>query len=150
MSEKIANEQKTEPINITVKFIINEYETVAQVYAATTTIGQVLKDISAKFKLPSKYVTLRRDDHLASKIPSGTQLLQICKNTFGIVNVLLRLSELAHEINESVSKDSERIRLDCDIYYRFVLERHIMEHLIDRCVFSQTLSAPGFHLSIDS
>lgn len=121
MSEKNANEQKAEqPKNITVKFIINEFETVAQVYASTTTVGHVLQDISAKFKLPSKYVTLRRDDHLASKIPSGTQLHQICKNAFGIVNVTLRLSELANGINESVGNEHERIKLNCDVYYRFV------------------------------
>lgn len=117
----IESEQKSEqPNNITVKFIINQYETVAQVYAATTTVGRVLKDISSKFKLPCKYVTLRRDDHLASKIPSGTQLHQICINKIGIVNVTLRLSELANEINESANNDNQRIKLDCDVYYRFV------------------------------
>lgn len=121
MSEKIANEQIIdEPDNLTVKFVINEFETVALVYTSTTTIGHVLKDISAKFKLPPKYLTLRRDDHLASKIPSGTKLHQICKNAFGIVNVVLRLSELANEINDSVSNENERIKLDCDVYYRFV------------------------------
>lgn len=121
MCEKIASEAKIDqPNNITVKFIINEFETVAQVYASTTSVGHVLKDISSKFKLPSKYVTLRRDDHLASKIPYGTKLHQLCKNAFGIVNVTLRLSELANEINESVSQENERIKLDCDVYYRFV------------------------------
>lgn len=121
MSAQNANEQKIDqPNNITVKFIINEFETVAQVYEATTTIANVLKDISVKFELPSKYVTLHRDDHLASKIPSGTRLHQIC-NAFGIVNVALHLSELANEINESVSNENEKIKVDCDIYYRFVI-----------------------------
>lgn len=119
MCEKSESDSKIHPLsNITVKFIINEYETVAQVYASTATVGHVLKDIAAKFKLSSQYVTIRRDDHLESKIPYGTQLHQICNNAFGIVNVTLHLSELAHEINDSVNNENDRIKLDCDVYYR--------------------------------
>lgn len=139
--------------NITVKFLINEFETVAQVYAATVTVGHVLKDIATKFKLPSKYVTIRRDDHVASKIPYGTQLHQICRNAIGIVTVILRLSELADEINDSVNNEHERIKLDCDVYYRFVYSFLLRVHTIlnrNSQKSMQSLSIAGFHFGHNS
>lgn len=102
--------------NITVKFKINEFETIAQVYPSNFTIANVLKDISQKFQLKSKYVAIQRED--GTKIPSALRLHEICQNEFFIVGFRLVLSDLAHCANSNAERECEKIKLDADVYYR--------------------------------
>lgn len=103
--------------NITVRFKLNDFETIAQVYPGTSTIAHVLDDIASKFQLLSKYLSIKREKYYA-KLPKTVQLSQICTNDFGIVDVQLGLSDLAKHINDSIRNEYERIRLDTDLYYR--------------------------------
>lgn len=100
--------------NITVRFKLSDFDTIAQVYPSTSTVGSVLDDIASKFKLLPKYLTLKRD----KKLSKNTELSQICTNSFDIVDVQLNLSDLARHINESIQNDYEKIHLDTDLYYR--------------------------------
>lgn len=45
--------------NITVRFELNEFDTVAQVYPELTTIADVLDDVASKFQLLSKYLSIK-------------------------------------------------------------------------------------------
>lgn len=116
MSESIEKNDASQT-NITVKFKINNFETVAQVYTSITTIRQILIDIASKFQLSPKYLAIQHEDNVI-KLSNSMQLQQICENSFGIVNVQLLLSDLAKQINENISNDCEKIKLDSDIYYR--------------------------------
>lgn len=103
--------------NISVKFRFNEIETVVQVYHSDLSISAILKDIADKFMLPSKCITLYRDGD-RKRISGNCELHEICQNDFGIVDVNLELSDLAHEINERRNVD-DQIKLSSEVYYRF-------------------------------
>lgn len=109
--------------NVTVRFKLNEFETIAQVYSATTTIEQTLDDIAAKFQLLPKYLTIK-PEKFGPKFPKTVLLKHLCKNEFGILDVQLCLSDLANHINESIHNDFEKIQLDTELYYRFVFIVH--------------------------
>lgn len=102
--------------NITVRFELNKFDTVAQVYPELTTIADVLDDVSAKFQLLPKYLTIRQKS--GGGFPKGARLIQLCTNSFRIFDVTLGLSDLAKHINESISNEHEKIRLDTTLYYR--------------------------------
>lgn len=103
--------------NITVKFKLNEFETIAQVYPNNFTVANVLNDISQKFQLKTKYLTIQRGDD-GKTIPSALRLHEICQNEFSIVDFRLVLSELAQCINRDAETEYEKIKLDIDVYYR--------------------------------
>lgn len=102
--------------NITVRFELNEFDTVAQVYPELMSIGEVLDDVASKFQLLPKYLSIKQK--FKAKVPKTARLLQLCTNTFRILDVKLGLSDLANHINESISNEHEKIRLDTDLYYR--------------------------------
>lgn len=102
--------------NITVRFELNEFDTVAQVYPELTTIGDVLDDVASKFQLLPKYLTIKHK--LGGAFPKSAHLIQLCTNTFRIFDVKLGLSDLANHINESIHNEQEKIQLDTDLYYR--------------------------------
>lgn len=104
--------------NATIRFNLNDCDTVAQVYPLNWTVENILDDIAPKFHLQPKYVSLRRDK-FSSKIAKSVQLKQLCRNNFFIVDVLLGLSELAVQINDGIKNPYEKIRLDTDLYYRY-------------------------------
>lgn len=103
--------------NITVRFELNEFDTVAQVYSELTTIGDVLDDVASKFQLLPKYLTIKRKS--GGSFPKSAHLIQLCTNSFRIFDVKLGLSDLANHINESIHIEHEKIRLDTDLYYRY-------------------------------
>lgn len=106
--------------NVTVRFKPNEFETIAQVYLSSTTIESVLDDIATKFQLLPKYLSIRPEKN-GQKFSKNAQLKQLVSNSeFGILDVQLGLSDLANHINESIQNDFEKIRLDTELYYRFV------------------------------
>lgn len=102
--------------NITVRFEINEFDTVAQVYSELTTIGDVLDDVASKFQLLPKYLSIKHK--FGSAFPKTAHLIQLCTNSFRIFDVKLGLSDLANHINESIQNEHEKIQLDTDLYYR--------------------------------
>lgn len=102
--------------NITVRFELNEFDTVAQVYPELTTIGEVLEDVASKFQLLPKYLTIKQK--FGMKIPKTARLYQLCTNDFNILDFKLGLSDLANHINESIHIEYEKIRLDTNLYYR--------------------------------
>lgn len=104
--------------NATIRFNLNDCDTVAQVYPLNWTVDSILDDIAPKFQLLPKYVSLRRDK-FGPKLMKTIQLSQLCRNDFFIVDVQLGLSDLAHQINESIKNPHEKIRLDTDLYYRY-------------------------------
>lgn len=104
--------------NATIRFNLNDCETVAQVYPLNWTVENILDDIAAKFHLLPKYLSLRRDK-FSPKLPKSVQLNQLCRNNFFIVDVILGLSDLAVQINDGIKNSYERIRLDTDLYYRY-------------------------------
>lgn len=101
---------------ITVRFELNEFDTVAQVYPGMTTIDEVLEDVSSKFQLLPKYLSINQK--FGTKISKTLRLYQLCTNDFGILDVELILSDLANHINQSIRDEHEKIRLDTNIYYR--------------------------------
>lgn len=104
--------------NITVRFELNEFDTVAQVYPELTTIEDVLEDVASKFQLLPKYVTIKQK--FGVKLPKTAHLYQILgPNDFGIFDVKLGLSDLANHINESIRNEHEKIQLDTNVYYRY-------------------------------
>lgn len=102
--------------NITVRFELNEFDTVAQVYPELTTIEDILEDVSSKFQLLPKYISIKQK--FGPKFPKTARLYQLCTNDFGILDVKLSLSDLAKHINESIRAEHEKIRLDTNLYYR--------------------------------
>lgn len=102
--------------NITVRFELNEFDTVAQVYPEITTIADVLDDVASKFQLVPKYLTIRHK--FGGAFPKVARLIQLCTNSFRIFDVKLGLSDLANHINESIHNEHEKIRLDTAFYYR--------------------------------
>lgn len=118
------SEQNTSPIsssqsqdkNITVRFEVNEFDTVAQVYSEQTTIADVLDDVASKFQMLPKYLSIKQK--FGSKIPKTARLHQLCTNDFRILDVKLDLSDLANHINESIQNEHEKIQIDTNLYYR--------------------------------
>lgn len=102
--------------NITVRFELNEFDTVAQVYPEITTIGDVLDDVASKFQLLPKYLTIKHA--FGGAFPKTGRLIQFCTNSFRIFDVKLGLSDLANHINESIHNEHEKIRLETNLYYR--------------------------------
>lgn len=102
--------------NVTVRFELNEFDTVAQVYPELTTIGEVLDDVASKFQLLPKYLSIKQK--FGAKVPKTARLYQLCTNDFGILDFKLGLSDLANHINESIRVEHEKIRLDTNLYYR--------------------------------
>lgn len=104
--------------SVTVRFNLNEFVTIAQVYPAKWTVDHILDDISSKFQLLPKYLSMKRDK-FGPKLQKSIQLNQLCKNDYYIVDVKLGLSDLAIHINERIRNEHEKIRLDTDLYYRY-------------------------------
>lgn len=102
--------------NITVRFELNKFDTVAQVYPEFITIADVLDDVSSKFQLLPKYLTIKQK--FGSALPKAARLVQLCTNSFRIFDVKLGLSDLANHINDSIPNEHEKIRLDTALYYR--------------------------------
>lgn len=102
--------------NITVRFEVNEFDTVAQVYSEHSLIADVLDDVASKFQLLPKYLSIKQK--YGAKIPKTARLYQLCKNDFRILDVELELSDLANHINESICNAHEKIRIDTHLYYR--------------------------------
>lgn len=102
--------------NITVRFELNEFDTVAQVYSELTTIADVLDDVASKFQLLPKYLSIKHK--FGGAFPKTARLIQLCTNSFRILDVKLGLSDLANHINESIPNEHEKIRLDTALYYR--------------------------------
>lgn len=102
--------------NITVRFELNEFDTMAQVYPELTTIADVLGDVASKFQLLPKYLTIKHKH--GSVYPKTARLIQLCTNSFRIFDVKLCLSDLANHINDSIHREHEKIRLDTASYYR--------------------------------
>ena len=110
-------EQATGP-NKTVKFKINEFETVAQVFAAHTTVEDVLRDVADKFRLKRRFLQVKQG---SVTIPPDWRVGDLPtqgKHDYGIVEVDLLLSDLAVQYNSNVAFEGDRLRLDTDIYYR--------------------------------
>lgn len=113
----VSARRKDRSENVTVRFKLNDFETIAQVYPESTTVENILDDIASKFQLLTKYVTVK-PEKFGPKFPKNIELKQLCKNEFGILDVQLCLSDLAIHINESIYNDFEKIRLDTELYYR--------------------------------
>lgn len=109
--------KKNRSENVTVRFKLNNFETIAQVYPVSITIEHILDDIASKFQLLTKYVSIKAEK-FGPQFPKNVKLRQLCKNEFGIFDVQLCLSDLAIHINESINNDFEKIRLDTELYYR--------------------------------
>lgn len=103
--------------NITVRFELNEFDTVAQVYPELVEIEDVLEDVASKFQLLPKYLTIKQK--FGTKPPKSARLYQLLgTNDFGILDFKLGLSDLANHINESIRNEHEKIRIDTNLYYR--------------------------------
>lgn len=107
---------RTADKNITVRFEVNEFDTVAQVYSEQSSIADVLDDVASKFQLLPKYLMIKQK--FGSKIPKTARLHELCKNNFGILDFTLGLSDLANHINEGIHNEHEKIRIDTHLYYR--------------------------------
>lgn len=109
--------RKDQSENVTVRFKLNDFETIAQVYPVSATIENILDDIASKFQVLTKYLSIKCEK-FGAKFPKNVEIKQLCKNEFGILDAQLCLSDLAIHINESISNDFEKIRLDTELYYR--------------------------------
>lgn len=96
--------------NITVKFQVSEKQIIAHVYAGHLTIGEIKNDIGSKFKVDGKYLLISQ---CGVNLSNEIKLHEICRNTFGIVEVTLQLSPPADDANEN----GDDLQLDVGVYY---------------------------------
>lgn len=114
---QLSARRKNRSENVTVRFKLNDFETIAQVYPVSATIENILDDIASKFQVLTKYISIK-SKKFGPKFPKNVEIKQLCKNDFGILDAQLCLSDLALHINESIYNDFEKIRLDTELYYR--------------------------------
>ncbi|KAG4075901.1 hypothetical protein HA402_003727 [Bradysia odoriphaga] len=100
--------------NLTVKFQLNDFHTVAQVYSNQLSIEAVKKDVGEKFKVSPDFLSIRQGSF---RVPNSWRLFEVESNRFGIVEFQLSLNRLAKEFNDNVERPNERIHLDADVYY---------------------------------
>lgn len=100
--------------NMTVKFQLNNFHTVVQVYPNRLSLEEIKKDIGQKFKVDGKYLCLHQNMVNCS---DALRLCDVERNDFGIIEFELKLNELAVEYNSGVLK-GERLVLNPDVFYR--------------------------------
>lgn len=104
-------------LNVTVKFKLNDTQTIAQVYPNNITVEDIRKDISKKIQIDEKYLDLYKENEFVAN--TNVLLADSCLNTSGcgIVEFSLILNKLAKEFNENVTNKNEKIILNADAYY---------------------------------
>lgn len=100
--------------NITVKFKLNDFQIIAQVYKNCLTIEAVKNDLGEKFKVDPKYFHLFQETELLS---NNLRLSDVQPNYFYIIELELKLNDLAKKYNKTCS-ENEKIELSADIFYR--------------------------------
>lgn len=104
-------------LNVTVKFKLNDTQTIAQVYPNNLTVEDIRKDISKKIQIDEKYLELWKENDFISN--TNILLADVCCNTSGcgIVEFNLMLNKLAKDFNEKITNKNEQIILNADSYY---------------------------------
>lgn len=103
--------------NITVKFKLHQFQTIAQVYPNHLKLDAIKEDLAGKFKVPAKYLHLLQD---GISLSDSVRLSEMPHNNFYIVEMDLELNSEAHKLNENVKSHEKLIALNADVFYRFV------------------------------
>lgn len=103
--------------NITVKFKLHQFQTIAQVYPNHLKLDAIKEDLAGKFKVPAKYLHLLQD---GISVVDSVRLSELPHNNFYIVEMDLELNSDAHTFNENVKSQEKLIALNADVFYRFV------------------------------
>lgn len=105
------------PTNITVKFKLHQFQTIAQVYPDQLKLDVIKEDLAGKFKVPAKYLRLLQD---GISLEDSVRLSEMPHNNFYIVEMDLELNSEAQKINENVKSEDKLIALNAEVFYRFV------------------------------
>lgn len=92
--------------DVTVKFQIDETQTIAQAYRNTTAIADIRQDVADKFQLEVRFIVFKQYDE---ELVDTKVLREVCRNEFGVVEIQVDLTD------EAVDND---VALDTSIYYR--------------------------------
>lgn len=101
--------------NITVKFKLNEFQTIAQVYQDHITIEAIKNDLSQKFKADQKHFNILQNNVV---LANTLRLSDLQFNNSYIIEFELELNTVAKEHNKTCIP-SEKIELNADIFYRY-------------------------------
>ena len=101
---------------MTCKFQLNNFQTVVQMFPNRLDVRGVKIDMGKKFVVDPKYFNLWQN---CEQIEDSTKLCDVELNEFSIIEFELKLSDIAHDYNETVLK-KDRIKLDAEVFYRQV------------------------------
>lgn len=110
------------PTNITVKFKLHQFQTIAQVYPNHLKLDAIKEDLAGKFKVPAKYLQLLQDGII---LVDSVRLSEMPHNNFYIVEMDLELNSEANKLNENVKSQEKLIALNSDVFYRFVYKYYL-------------------------
>lgn len=104
---------------VTVKFKLDEYHIIAQVYTEDLTLAAVIDDLARKFKLDAKFLELSHAELADGAVLDGAmRLYEVPHNEFSIIELGLGLNDgLVMEANLRAKRTSERVRLDPEVFY---------------------------------
>lgn len=101
--------------NVTVKFQLNNFQTIAQTYGKDLSVADVKEDLAKKFKVPGRFLRFQQGK---CPILNDTRLFELEQNDFFIIEIDLGLTPEAVRINEEALNKSQVISLDADVFYR--------------------------------
>lgn len=104
---------------VTVKFRLDAEHTIAQVYEAQWSVYSVIRDLAAKFNVGSVYIELTHQEMGRSSIDGNLMVGTLPHNEYGMIELDLGLNELIKDKNEKARRESEKIRLDLEVFYRW-------------------------------
>lgn len=107
---------------VTVRFTLDQYHVVAQVYTAVTTIFKVVQDLANKFKVYARFLKLNHDDIIEEgTLDVNLKLWELPRNEYGIIELNLGLNKLADQFNALAKRQSAKARLDLEVFYRYLI-----------------------------
>lgn len=122
--------------DVTVKFQIDETQTIAQTYQNTVAIADIKQDVAEKFQIEVNNLILRQYDE---ELFDQTQLAAVVRNDFGVVELQVDLTD------EAVEAD---LILDTNVYFsQYALNDIVSVHI--PCEMSQTGCAKDVIVEIE-
>lgn len=103
---------------VTVKFKLDAFHIIAQVYSDVLSVAAVIEDLATKFKVDAKYIELSHEDMEDGPLDGALQMWQLPHNEFSIIELRLGLNDLVEEVNVLAKRQSEKVRLDPEVFYK--------------------------------
>lgn len=102
----------------TVKFRLDDHHFICQVYNAEWNVFDVIRNIAAKFKVGSVYIKLTHQLTGKKAVDGNLLIGKLPHNEFDMIELQLGLNILIVDKNEKAKQDSDKIRLDLDVFYK--------------------------------